>query len=139
MSDTIPPQNQPVNITQVNGAPLSPSNPLPVSGTFTPSPGPTLSSLPVNVSASGANVLIPAVAGKVISVYRLIITFAVATTVTFDDGSTPLTGALVLYAGGSITLDYQAEPWFTTTAGNAFVMALGYASVATGVIYFTQA
>ena len=139
MSDTIPPQNQPVNITQVNGQPVSDTNPLPVSATVVPAPPPTLSQVPVSVSAAGDNTLVAGVVGKVTTIYRLALTFTGATTATFKDGSTALTGPLTLFAGGSITLDYETVPWFTLGPGDNFVLNLSLASSVSGIVYYTQA
>ena len=41
-------------------------------------------------------------------------------------------------ANGSITLDFESEPWFTTASGKGFAMNSSNAVQVSGTIYFTQ-
>ena len=87
--------------------------------------GQSLTDAVVNSNATGDITIVAAVTGQQIHVYRLVIVVGAATNLTFKDGaSTNLTGAMNMLANGSITLDYDggSKAWFTTTAGNAFVI-----------------
>lgn len=101
---------------------------------------PQLTSAVVNGALLGDNVLVAAVAGQVIRVYRLILVFAGACTVTIYNGAAgaALTGAMSMSQYGSIVLDFDGEPWFTTTAGLAFVANLSAGVQMSGCVYYTQ-
>jgi hypothetical protein len=82
----------------------------------------------VNFSSTGDNVVIAGVATKVIRVYLMYLVInsgGATTTVTFYDGTpagTALTGPMTLNAGATINQPEMGDPWFTTSAGNAFVV-----------------
>jgi hypothetical protein len=101
---------------------------------------PQLTSAAVNASAAGNNALVAAVAGQIIRVYRLLIVIAAADTMYFRDGAAgaALTGLMSMSQYGSIVLDHDGEPWFTTSAGNAFVLNMTAGVQASGRIYYTQ-
>ena len=100
---------------------------------------PALSSASINISAAGDNIIIAGVTGQVIRVFRIfgVQGTTVGTTMTPKDGSggTPFTGLLYI---GSFALDLDAEPWFTTSPGNAFVLNLGGSEQVSGAVYYTQ-
>jgi hypothetical protein len=97
--------------------------------------GRQLSAASVSVAASGA--LIAGVAGQIIRVYRMLIVNVTAVTVQFQDGATNLTGVMSLPATGILSYPMDGNPWFTTSPGNAFNIALGGAIQVSGSIYFT--
>ena len=91
----------------------------------------------INFATSGNNDLIPAATDKQILLFRLLIVFESAVTIEFRDGATnALTGSMTFGAGGSISLDEEDEPWFTTTAGNALVLNLDSAVQVSGRAYY---
>ncbi len=118
--------------------PVSSDNPMPVTGALTGAlPAGTaaignvgtsplaaqLTPAAISFSASGDNTVVAGVSAKTVKIYRLILTIAGATVLTFKSGAgTSLTGAMALNAGGSITLDFTSEPWFTTATAAAFVI-----------------
>lgn len=80
----------------------------------------------VNFSSSGDNTVIAGATSLVIRVYRLSLVVASATSLEFKDGTgTVLGGPYPLAASESIVLDFTfagMPPWFTTSAGNGFVI-----------------
>ena len=94
----------------------------------------------INAAGAGDNTIISAVAGKSIYVYRAILTTGGATNITIKDGaSTALSGAMPFNQGGIIILDMSGDAWFTTTAGNAFIINSSNAVQLSGTIYYFQA
>ena len=93
----------------------------------------------INAASSSDNTLIAAVAGQTIRVHKLFFVASGAVNIKFKDGaSTDLTPAMPIYAGGGFTLDFDGDPWFVTTAGNAFVLNLSAAVQISGRIYYSQ-
>lgn len=106
-----------------------------------PTPAPAeLTSAPVSVSAAGDNVLVAGVAAQVVRIYRLFLVFDADVAAFFRDGAAgaAFSGSMAMLASGSITFDFDGEPWFTGTAGNAFVLNLGGVAQVSGRIYYTQ-
>ena len=98
-------------------------------------------SLPINFAASGDNVIIPAVAGKFIWMYRILFVVGAATSLTFIDGTpggTVLSGAFPFSAGGSMVLDDSGDAWYMTTPGNALVLNNLGAVQVSGTVWFIQ-
>lgn len=91
----------------------------------------------IDCSSSGDNTLVALVASKKIKVHRLFLVVSTATNLTFKDGSTSLTGAMAMSANGGFTLDMQGDPWFTTTAGAAFILNQSGSAQISGRIYYT--
>lgn len=98
----------------------------------------------ISFSASGDNVVIPAVAGQSIKVFQLFLVVSATTNLTFKDGPTALDGPLDMTANGSIVLDdnlgsrQSDRPWFTTSPGNAFTINQSGSAQVSGRVYFTQ-
>jgi hypothetical protein len=93
----------------------------------------------INFSASGDNTVISAVSGAPINVYGLFFTVAGATNITFKDGTTALSGAVVFTSNGSaMTLQINDEPYFQCQPGDTFVMNNSNAVQVSGTIYYTQ-
>lgn len=94
----------------------------------------------INAASSGDNTLIAAVTGQTIRVHKLFLIASGAVNIKFKDGAggTDFHPAIPLYAGGGMTLDFDGDPWFLTTAGNAFVLNLSAAVQISGRIYYSQ-
>ena len=98
-----------------------------------------LTSAVINVSASGDNTLITGTIGQTIRVYRVLLVMKGGADLIFKDGAaTNLTGAMTLTSAGSIVLDFNGEPWFVTSSGNAFILNLSAAKQASGRIYYIK-
>lgn len=76
----------------------------------------------INFNTSSTNVIVPGVLGKRIDVMKLMLVVSGPTNLTFEDGTTPLTGAMNLLANGAIVLTFDGCPWFTTSVGNGFAI-----------------
>lgn len=92
----------------------------------------------IDFSNTGDNTVISAVAGKTIRIFRIFFVCSAATEITIKNGTTALTGAMSMGQNGGFTLDYQAEAWFTATAGNAFVISQSGTAQISGRIYYQQ-
>jgi hypothetical protein len=93
------------------------------------------------VSATATANVISSVTNKIIRVYRLFLVASGTTTLTFCDGSASvaLSGGIPLVANGSMTLDMDGTPWFTTSMGNAFTLVSSGSSITvSGNLYYTQ-
>lgn len=105
----------------------------------TPIPGNDLTGIAINASSTGDNAIVSASSNKNVLVFKIFFVASAATTVTFKDGaSTNLTGAITLTEGGSFVLDLDSEPWFTTTGGNAFIIAQSGTAQLSGRAYYKQ-
>ena len=90
------------------------------------------------VSATATAISAPAaVTSQIIRIYKLFLVSAGTTNITFEDGTTALSGALPLVANGSITLDLDGQPWFTCTKGNAFTISNSGGVQVSGAVYYT--
>ena len=93
----------------------------------------------ISASSTGDNVVVSTVAAQTVRVYRIFFTVSAATTITFrDGGGTSLTGAMTFTAGGSFVLDFQGDPWFITSSGNAFIINQSGSAQISGRVYYTQ-
>ena len=93
---------------------------------------------PINTNISGDNVIIPAVVGQVIRVFKIFAVASSSVQVTPIDGTpsgTAFTGPLTL---GSFALDFDSQPWFTTSSGKAFVLNLSTGVQVSGSVFYTQ-
>ena len=91
-----------------------------------------------NAAAAGDTVAVAGAAGQVIRVYRLFLVAAAATSITFKDGATALTGAMSLAANEAMILDFDGEPWFTCSNAANFVVNSANAVQVSGRVYYTQ-
>lgn len=101
---------------------------------------PALTNSNVNVALNvGDNVLVPAVAGESVKLYRGIITVGAATILVFEDGpaGTPLFTAY-LTAGGSVTFEPSGIPWFVTSKNNGLYVNSSQAVNAYGGLGYVQ-
>jgi hypothetical protein len=105
--------------------------------TITPQNGLVL--IPSVVTSTSATVAgVAAISGQIIRVYKLFLMTGGITNLTFQDGTTALSGALPFVANGSIALNMDGNPWFTTSAGNAFNIGNSGSSIqVSGIIYYT--
>lgn len=97
-----------------------------------------LSGTAINFSASGNNIVIPGVAGQGIWVYKYFLVVEAATSLTFYDGATALTGAVPLAANEAMVFTFDTRPWFETDLGNDFVINSTNAVQVSGRIYYIQ-
>ncbi len=99
----------------------------------------SLSNAVINFSAAGDNVVVSTVSLQTVRVYRILFTATTATTFTFKSGgSTALSGVMSLAANGSVVLDFTGEPWYITTAGQAFIINQTGTAQISGTVWYTQ-
>ena len=93
----------------------------------------------INFSSAGDNVIIPAVAGQRILIYRLFFIVSDITNLTFKDGlNINLTGALPMAPYGAWALDISNLPWFQTTTGKSFIINSSQPVQVSGAVYYQQ-
>jgi hypothetical protein len=93
----------------------------------------------ISAATSGDNTLVAGTAAQTIRVHRIFLVCNAAVNIAFKDGAaTALTGTMNMLANGSFTLDMATDPWFVTTAGNAFVLNLSAAVQVSGRVYYTK-
>lgn len=96
-----------------------------------------MSVVDINRSASGAAVLVAAVADKKTYAWKLHLHAAGAVTVTFKSAATVLPGPLVFESAGDKFIDFDSEPWFLTAVNEDFSINLSAAVAVTGALYYT--
>ena len=99
----------------------------------------------IDFSASGDNDVIAAVPLLRVGVFQLFLVVDADTILTIKDGTgIDLTGPMAMLANGAIVLDFVRgsreadQPWFTTSAGNAFVINQSGSAQVSGRLYYTQ-
>lgn len=92
----------------------------------------------ITQSASGASVLVAGVGGQRVYVLKWLVIVGGATNLTFEDGSTPLTGALPLVANQPLAGAEGPLAHFVTTAGNALNLVSSAAVQVSGYLLFAQ-
>jgi hypothetical protein len=99
-----------------------------------------LSRAVINSSAGGDILPVAAVPSQIIRVYKMLFVVTSATTITFKDGAagTAVSGPMDLAANGSVVLDMDGQPWYVTSAGNAFAINSSAAVKVAGTIWYTQ-
>lgn len=105
---------------------------------FSPALVSQLTEASIDFVSTGDNTLVAGVGGQSVKVYKLFFVASAATTVIFKSGATALTGAITLAAGGSVVLDFDAEPWFTTGTAAAFVLNQSGTAQISGRVYYIQ-
>jgi hypothetical protein len=101
------------------------------------SPSNDSSSLLKTVINATATATVAGTAGLIIRVYKLFLVVGGTTNITFQDAGTALSGPLPMVANGSIVLDMDGTPWFTTSSGNGFLIASSGSSIqVSGVVYY---
>lgn len=102
---------------------------------------PTLASTRMVLATSGDNVVVTGVAGQAIRIFQLFFVVASAAEVMLRDSSVAspgYTGAMPFGANGSMVLDLNGEPWFTTPASAGFIVNLSVPAPVRGRVYWTQ-
>lgn len=99
-----------------------------------------LSQIKIDAASAGDNIIIVGSAIPKIYVFRMWFLVDAPVDVTIKDGaSNPLTGPLPMSdVLNGIWMDFSEEPWFVTTAGNAFILNLSAAIQTSGSVYFKQ-
>lgn len=93
----------------------------------------------IDISASGDNSIIAAVAGKRHRIARIVLLGALLTTVKFKDGAaSDLTGDMTLAAGQPLILDATSSEWplATLSVNSAFIINLGGGVQCSGRVYY---
>jgi hypothetical protein len=103
-----------------------------------PAPASLLTSAAINFSASGLNAIVAAVAAKTTKIHRIFFKVNGATTITFQDGSTALTGPIQMLSNDSIILDFSGDPWFTGSTNTAFNLNSTNAVQVSGTVWYVQ-
>lgn len=95
---------------------------------------------PINVSASGDNVILAnTVPDRVFSVYRIFFVLgSTAANVTFKSGATALSGPMPMLGSGTFMLDFTEEHWYATAPGEDFIINLSAATALAGTVYYTE-
>lgn len=97
------------------------------------------SEISIDFSTTGDNTIVAAVANKTIRVFRFFFVCSAATSITVKDGAgTSLTGAMSMSQNGGFTLDFQWEPWFRTSSGNALIFNQSGTAQVSGRLYYQQ-
>lgn len=106
-----------------------------------PVPNPTnnpLSEAIINFTNGGDNTIVAGIANQVIRVYRYFLVVASAVNITAKDGTNALTGAIPLQANEAMVFTFDTKPWFTCSAGNAFIWNTNTGVQVSGRLYYTQ-
>jgi hypothetical protein len=88
--------------------------------------------LPINITASGATVVIPAISNASIAVAKMLLSGSAGSNLTFLDGSVPLSGPLQ----NDITLAFDFQGALLTSKGNAFSISQSGTSTIGGWVSF---
>lgn len=90
----------------------------------------------VEVSGAGDHVLVAGHPGKVIKVFRIVLTLTTPDDnpidLQFKSGTTDLNGPIQLYSGGAITLELNQRRWLMTWPGEDLIVNLSGAGRLTG-------
>lgn len=92
----------------------------------------------ISFAASGDNIIVAAVTGKKIYVFRLYFILGATSTITFKRGTTSLSGAMPFNANQGMVLDPTECPWHQTDSGEAFVINSSNAVQVSGSIGYIQ-
>ena len=94
----------------------------------------------INAASSGDNTLVALTSGQTIRAHKFFLIASGTVNIKFRDGTggTDFHPAIPLYAGGGVALDFDGDPWFVTTAGNALVLNLSAAVQVSGVLYYSK-
>lgn len=129
---------------------VSASNPLPVSSTLqagsaavgsfrtTPAASSSLTEVSIDFATATTTAVVSATASQTTRLYKLQLMVGGATTLTWKDGSTALHGGYPMQAGATITLDFDGEPWFTTSANSALNLTSSAAVQVSGRAYYVK-
>lgn len=93
---------------------------------------------PINIATSATHVIVSAVAGQKVYVFRMWWWSAGTVNATIKSDSTALAGPIALIAQASPGWDMSETPWFITTAGEGFKITLDAAIQVSGAVHYTQ-
>jgi len=128
-----------VAIISSSGTELNYSNPVAVTTGFVSTAALTKAAIS-SATMLGATILVPSSSGQTTRVHRIYFTVGTGTQVSFLNGSTALTGQMLLNAGGGIFMDLSSEPWFITGTNQSFGISTTSTSAVNGrVEYLTSA
>jgi hypothetical protein len=94
--------------------------------------------VPVSFASASSNTIVAGVAGQIIRVYRVLLVNTAANSLTFQDGSTALSGAMLLGVSSILILPNCGIPWYQTSPGNAFNILASAGSQVSGTIWYLQ-
>lgn len=97
-----------------------------------------LSGAAINFNGAGDNIIIPGISGQAIWVYKYFVVVAAATSLTYKDGATSLTGAIPLAANEAMVFTFDTRPWYETDLGNDFIINSTNAVQVSGRVYYLQ-
>ena len=106
---------------------------------LTPNHDSSVLSVAVVSSSATAITAIAGATNSIFRVYKLFLVVGGTTTITFEDGTTGVSGGLPMTAtNASITLPLDGTPWFTTGRGNAFTIGNSGNLQVSGTVYYTS-
>lgn len=103
-----------------------------------PAPASLLTAAVINSSAGGLIALCAGSSGKTVKLHRIWLVVGGPTNLTFQDGSTPLSGPAPILQGGGITLDFSGDPWYVSSTGAALNLNSSAAVQISGTAYYVQ-
>jgi hypothetical protein len=93
----------------------------------------------VNITTSGSTTVIAGVGGQTLRIYRFVLVFGTAVTVTLQDtAANTLFPATMLVTNSTMQGEFDTQPKFPIALGNGFIINLGSTSTVTGFIDYTQ-
>jgi hypothetical protein len=95
-----------------------------------------LSETPINFANTGDNTIITGTTGKAIYVYKYFLVVAAATSLTFKDGATVLTGLISLTANEAMVFTFDTRPWYSCSSGNNFIINASNNTQVSGRAYY---
>lgn len=100
-----------------------------------------LTKVTVNISTATTTTVVALTAAQSIRVYRMLLNFAAPQTMDIRSSvAGSLIGAAMTFGtGGWLVLDFDGEPWFVTTAGEALTFVTTTTGLVTGTVYYVKA
>lgn len=100
-----------------------------------------LQGVAINFGSAVDNVIVPAVTGQGIYIYKYFLVVSAAITLTFKDGvaGTALTGPISLTGNEAMVFTFDTRPWFEISLNNAFVINASNSSQVSGRCHYIQA
>lgn len=114
------------------------ADPLPTVSRFAVPLAARLSMAPINVAASGDNLLLSGTALQTIRVFRVVFVASAAVNWKFRNGTSDFWPFLPAVANTAVLFDFDGEPWYVTSAGNALQLNLSAAVQVSGAFYYMK-
>jgi hypothetical protein len=92
----------------------------------------------VGFNSLGDNVVVPGIKHLYIRIYKLFFIPQSATSITFKSGQTAQSGPVPFTAFQGAIFDFDTKPWFTTLAGDDWIMNLSIGVLLAGTVWYTQ-